>query len=267
MVLVIVLVMMAMGSLLMVPLLNYVSTSLKTGGMIEEKIKGLYAAEVGVEDALWKIKNDTPPDFPCSYNITGINGLSVDIEIDEADTIAGEPVGVGQHEEWLIATANVTYDAGNYTYTMSVTNNEYGPSVIMIAKILIELPPGVDYVPSTSSDLTEPRDAEPTAISGSSATGITPVWENGTPRPEIPRNETKHHRFKLSGPPGIEGIEGHGFVEAKPTAMGTVWIMDDVPYSIRSQAKDASGAVLAEIRARVWGSSQLLDISSWQIIP
>lgn len=263
---ILVLILLLIGGLMLPPLLNLVGTGLKASQVYEQKTNELYAADAGVEYALWKIKNDTPS-FPYSYQITGINGLSVDIDIDEADTIAGEPVGdTGQHAGWLIATTNVTYDAGNYNYTLSVSNN--GTSTVMIAKILIDLPPGVDYVPdSTSSDLTNPQDAEPTTISGSSGTGITPVWENGTSRPEIRADETKHHCFKLSGPPGIEEIEGHGFVEAKRGDMETVWIMDDVLYSIRSQAKDASGAVLAEIRARVWRSSQLLDIRSWQIIP
>jgi len=269
---ILVLILLLIGGLMLPPLLGFVSTGLKAGQLCEQKTDELYAADAGVEDALWKIKNDALDPLPYSYHITEINGLiteinglSVYVDIDEADTIAGEPVGAGQHAEWLIATTNVTYDAGHYTYTISVSNS--GNSTVMIAKILIDLPPGVDYVPiSTSSNLTEPQDAEPATISGSSATGITPVWENGTPRPGISRGETKHHCFKLSGPPGIEGIEGHGFVEAQPTSMGTVWIMDVVPYSIRSQAKDASGAVLAEIRVRVWGNSQLLDISSWQII-
>ena len=265
--LILVLILLLIGGLMLTPLLNFVGTGLKSSQVYQQKTDELYAADAGAEYALWKIKNDDPP-FP-PYQITGINGLSVDIDIDEADTIAGEPVGgTGRHAEWLIVTTNVTYDAGtgNYTYTMSVSNN--GSSTVWIAKLLIELPPGVDYVPdSTSSDLTNPQDAEPTTISGSSATGITPVWENGTPGTKILAGETKHHCFKLSGPPGIEEIEGHGFVEANRPDVGTVWIMDDVLYSIRSQAKDASGAVLAEIRARVWGSSQLLDISSWQIIP
>ena len=268
---ILVLILLLIGGLMLPPLLTFVSTGLKVSQLYEQKTDELYAADAGVEDALWKIKNDIP-NFLDPYQITDINGLSVEVDIDEADTIAGEPVGdTGQHAEWLIATTNVTYDAGtgNYNYNMSVSNNGTDEEFdVHIARILIDLPPGVDYVAdSTSSNLTEPQDAEPTTISGSSATGITLVWENGTPRPEILAGETKHHCFKLSGPPGIEGIEGHGFVEAKPHAMGIYWIMDIVPYSIRSQAKDASGAVLAEIRARVWGNSQLLDISSWQIIP
>lgn len=265
--LILVLILLFIGGLMITPLLGFVSTGLKASQVYQQKTDELYAADAGVEYALWKIKNDALGPLPCSYNITGINGLSVDIDIDEADTIAGEPVGGGQ-QEWLIATANVTYDAGtgHYTYTMPVSNNTTDTDV-HIDKILIDLPPGVDYAPgSTSGNLTEPQGAEPTTISGSSATGITIVWINVAPRPKIPAGETKHHCFKLSGPPDIEGIEGHGFVEAQPTASETVWIMDVVLYSIRSQAKDASG-VVAEIRAGVWGSSQVLDISCWQIIP
>ena len=149
-----VLAMFAVGSLLIVPSINYVSTNLEAGTKAEEEFKGILAADAGVEDALWKIKNDIP-DFLDPYQITDINGLSVDVDIDEVNTIAGEPVDPGDDAEWLILETVVTYDAGtgDYTYTLSASNN--GSGNIKIAKILIEFPPGVDYVSnSTSSNIT-----------------------------------------------------------------------------------------------------------------
>ena len=136
-----VLAMFVVGSLMILPSIDYVATNLNAGSMAKEEYKGILAADAGVEDALWKIKNDTLDPLPCLYQITGINGLPVYIDIDVADTIAGEPVGTGQHAEWLIATTNVTYDAGtgNYTYTVSVSNNTTDTDV-HIAKILIYLP-------------------------------------------------------------------------------------------------------------------------------
>lgn len=264
-----VLAMFAVGSLLIVPSINYIATNLNAGTMAEEEFKGILAADAGVEDALWKIKNDTP-DFLDPYTITDINGLSVDIDIDEVTTIAGGEVETtGPHSERLIVTENVTYDdaTGNYTYKLSLYNNH--DKNIKIVKILIDFPPGVDYVDgSTSSNVTEPEDADPNTISGTPATGLTLVWENSQAGglPTISGWATEHHYFKLSGPPGIEGIEGHGFVEALSDDIGTVWVSEEIPYSITAQAKDDSGEVVATIRAGVWGSSYLLEISCWQVI-
>ena len=257
-----VLAMMALGSLLIVPSINYVATTLQAGEMVQEKFKGMLAADAGVEDALWKIENDTPTSFPHSYQLTDINGMTVDIVIDEIDSLAGEEVGAtGGHEDWLNTVRTVTYDAGIYSYTVNMTNN--GSGNIKIVKILIDFPPEAEYVNgSTTGDITTDN---PT-INGSPTTGITLIWEMSAPYPSIAPAETKQHLFELSGPPGIEDIEGHGFIEAQRDDIGTVWDSDSRPYSIIAQAKNASAEVTATIRAGVWTGVET-DISCWQLNP
>ena len=257
-----VLAMMALGSLLIVPSMNYVATTLNAGEMVEEKFEGMLAADAGVEDALWKIENDTPTSFPHSYQLTDINGMTVDIIIDEIDSLAGEEVGAtGGHEDWLDTVRIVTYDAGIYSYTVNMTNN--GSGNIKIVKMLIDFPPEVEYVNgSTTGYITTDN---PT-INGSSTTGIALIWETLPPYPSISPGETKQHFFELSGPPGIEDIEGHGFLETQRDDIGTVWDSDSRPYSIIAQAKNASAEVTATIRAGVWTGSEI-DISCWQLNP
>ena len=260
----------AVGGLMIVPSINFVATSLRAGSMALEEFEEIMVADCGVEDALWKIKYNTPASFPHSYEIDNINGLSVDVTIDEVDVIAGEPVGEPEHHaDWLTITANVTYNysTGEYTYILSATNN--GTGQIKIARILIDFPAGVEYVPdSTTSNITNPEDANPTKIVGNSNTGITVIWINGTPRPNISSGDTEYHSFMLSGPPDIEGILGYGFIEAKRSDMSTVWIGDIAPYSIIAQARDGSDDLLATIRAGVWGGGGVLAfISCWQVIP
>jgi len=257
-----VLAMMALGSLVMVPLLNHAATTVNTGKLFEEKTKGIYAAGAGVEDALWKIKNDTPASLPYSYQLVDINGMTVDVVIDEIEAIAGEELGeTGGHEDWFQIDKVVTYESGIYSYNMAMSNN--GSGNIKIVKIMILFPPLADYVDgSTSGDIT----TEDPAVSGSPAAGITLVWENSAPLPAIEPAATKEHLFQLSGPPGIEGIEGHGIVEASRDDIGTVWDSDSQPYSITAQAKDDSGNGVAGIRAGVWGGIDM-SISCWQIMP
>ncbi len=260
MILPIVLIMLIMGSFLTVPVLNYVATGIKAGEMVEKKVEGLYAAEAGVEDALWKIRNDTPASFPYSYQLTDVNGLSVSVVIDEVATIAGEEVGSsGGHEDYLEITKEISYEAGTYFYTLNLTNN--GTGNMKTEMILIDFPPELEYVvDSTSGNIT----GENPSINGDPTSGITLVWEIQPPYPSITVGYTEGHFFQLSGPPGVEGVEGHSVVRATRADVGTVWDSDSQPYSIIAEAKDATDKVLGTIRAGVWKGNQL-DISRWDV--
>ncbi len=259
----IVLITLALGSLLVVPSLNYVATSLKTGEMVEKKVVGLYAADTGVEDALWRLKYDEPASFPYSYQLTDINGMSVDVVIDEVTTLYGEELVVeGDHSDWLIIVKTITYDAGIYDYTLSLTNN--GAGNIKIEKIVLDFPPDIEYVDgSTGGDLTDDNDL---TVNGNSNTGITLIWDISVPHPTIAETATADHTFQLSGPPDVEGIEGHGFIQATREDVGTVWDGDLYPYSITAQAKDATNTVVATLKVGVWQGSEL-SITSWRVNP
>ena len=261
-----VLAMTALGSMLIVPTLNYVSTSLKTGDMIEEELKGLYAAEAGVEDALWEISNWTeesePESFPYTYELPDVNGLTVSVTIEGITTVSGKDVGAtGNHDEYLLVEKTVTYDAGVYYYTLTMTNNGVGN--VKIEMILIDFPPGVDYIEgSTGGDL---YISDPIVV-GDSDIGITLYWEYLPPYPTIPEFGFKVHTFELSGEEGIEDVEGHSCVRATRQDVGTVWDVESKPYSIVSEAKDASETVIASVKAGLWEGTTL-DISCWQVNP
>ena len=70
----------------------------------------------------------------------------------------------------------------------------------------------------------------------------------------------------LSGPPGVAGVEGHSFVQARRGDISTVCDEDSHPYTITAQAKNAADEVVATVRIGVWEGDQL-DISSWQLNP
>ncbi len=254
-----VLAMLSLGSLLIIPSLNYVATSLKTGEMVEENVEGLYAADAGIEDALWRIKNDKPASFPYSYQLSDVNGMSVDVVIDQPATIFGEETFPQEgHSDWLVITKSISYDAGIYFYTLSITNN--GEGNIKVEKILIDFPPYLEYVAgSTGGDITT---VSPTVI-GHSTTGIALVWDISVPQPTVEEGATKDHAFQLNGPPDISGIEGHGFVQATRQDIGTVWDGDSHPYTITAQAKDATSTVVATIRVGVWEAQ--LYITCWEV--
>jgi len=92
-VLIIVLILLAVGGLTIAPMLSHMSTGLKAGQTYEKKTGEYYAADAGVEDALWQITREPrTPDFPSEvgnvwpYYITDedskINGKDVYITIE-----------------------------------------------------------------------------------------------------------------------------------------------------------------------------------------
>ncbi|HEY33110.1 MAG TPA: hypothetical protein G4O10_08405 [Dehalococcoidia bacterium] len=259
--LLVVLIMMTLGSVLVIPTLNFAATSIETGEVFEEKMEALYAAEAGVEDALWKMINAIPDNFPHSYELTDINGMTVDVVIDKITTIAGVEIGdFGVHADWLIIDKSITYDEGIYTYTITITND--GDGNIKIEGILIDFPPGLDYVTgSTGGDL---YNDDPMVV-GDATTGITIYWQFD-PYPTIPMTESRVHFFELSGPPDVSGVEGHCCVEARRQDEGTVWDTDSSPFTVTAQAKDANGTVIATIRTGFWESGTT-SITCWQVNP
>ncbi len=267
-----VLVMFAVGSLIIVPSIRYVATNVNFGIKGAEEFKAILAADAGIEDALWKIQNDTPDPLPYSYQLTGINGFTVDVEIDEVAMIAGEVVGkLGtQEDRLLLVGGNVTYNdiEGNYDYYLILQTTDI--TTVKIDKIMIVFPPGVGYVAgSTSSNVTQPPDADP-AISGTHFTGEILTWDNSADPPKMEKNVTEYHLIKLSGPPGLEDLimESLGFVEGQSGDVGTVWINDLIPYTITAEASAGPGDVVATIRAGACvDGGTTISIDCWQIIP
>jgi len=77
------LILLVIGGLIIAPLLSYMGTGLITGGVYERKADELYAADAGVEDAIWKIQQGIGLCLYQSknYTITNVNGKKVDVTI------------------------------------------------------------------------------------------------------------------------------------------------------------------------------------------
>jgi hypothetical protein len=105
--LILVLIFLLLGSLTLVPALAHVSTALKTGVKYEEKTNALYAADAGVEDAIWQIKYDGleskfgSADF--NYIFSGNASYSLDNPVNKLAT------NVTIENVWV--PSNVTLDA------------------------------------------------------------------------------------------------------------------------------------------------------------
>jgi len=81
------LVLMLLGGLIVTPLLSHMATGLKTGKEVYEKrMNELYAADAGVEDAIWQLKYGgltVPPGGTVNLTQSSINGKTVNVAIED----------------------------------------------------------------------------------------------------------------------------------------------------------------------------------------
>lgn len=169
-VLILVLILMVVGGLIIAPLLSYMSTGLKVGKEVfEERMYGQYAADAGVEDALYKIKVDDPalPDewedvwdqdiynTSHTYSISDVNDNDVDVTIQPYWILTGleDPhEGMLPHAE-MVVVSNITGtdpDTGNGVYQISISY-DMSKGQLFIMGIGAWLPVGYEYVPGSSN--------------------------------------------------------------------------------------------------------------------
>jgi len=271
----IVLVLLVLGGLLVAPCLSYAATSLNSGGVIEKNTKGLYAADAGIEDALWKLKTPDSYSYPYHYELADVNGLSVTVLIDQITTLWGIVVGTpGRHFDWLEVDGSMAYNEGLsvYVYTVTVTNKSN--STVKISELFVKLPPNFEYITGpTGGDLTPDTTDDP-EVQGDPDTGITLVWDFPTPHPSIagapdPENgvyTTASHTFQLNGPPGYSGDDGYAWVVATDVDIGCVGEAN--AFKITAKAKEGDTTVITVkagvLRDNVTGE---LLVSCWEINP
>lgn len=111
-----------LGSLTLVPLLNFTFTELDTSLMYTSNMYELYACDAGIEDATQKLLKQAPPldtlevGDSYSYTIDSVNGKSVSVMITGLSLLTGllgeDEYKTGQpHEGWLqfeLPTGNIT---------------------------------------------------------------------------------------------------------------------------------------------------------------
>ncbi len=279
----IVLILLLIGGLIIGPLLGFMSAGVKAGQAHERMMERLYAADAGIEDALWKIINDPPGIYPHSYQLTDVNGMSVDVQIDEVTIFYGQEIGAGGvHQDWMTLKSERVlppyYDAGEGTYIhewrLKMTNKI--KASIMLYEVKIPCPSDLEYYTGLTNEdiagLAPPpkSDFEDGVLTDEVAGSVrTLTWEFPEPRPEVnaapdPDNgiyTAVSCTFKLKGPEDAGEILNF-FVEAKRQDIGNVW--EFKPYKITACADDGS-AVVTTVTARALRGAGTAFISYWQI--
>ena len=76
-----VLILLLLGGLIIAPLLAFMSTGLIAGQAYEERMSELYAADAGIEDAIWKITNLEPDALPTDPYYLTANNKNVEVQL------------------------------------------------------------------------------------------------------------------------------------------------------------------------------------------
>lgn len=276
----IVLTLLVLGGLLIAPSLSYAATSLNSGRVIEKNVNGLYAADAGVEYALWRLENAPPSSYPDIYLLPeNVNQMQVDIQTEEIGTYTlymGELVEVGEppqiHYDYVTVDGETVWveEAQAYKYTITVTwQPQEGYPTISLEGIGVRLPVGYSYQAGSAHSFggnlstSEPVDT----LDGAGAHLLH--WEFGSPRPQVSQdNPTRTQALYITGEGELNG--DYTWVEGQPNAIGQVGEVIGAFYRITATATHPEdGEITAEVVADVmWYEQQgEMRILLWEINP
>ncbi len=232
-----------LGMLLITPILYYMSTGVKAATVYKGVTSELYAADAGVEYAMWCIKSGL------SVNSTiSVGGIPVTIIVSQLAELPYGPVMTDTGpQSWRIQVSTAVVNNGNGTFTCTITVANVGPSTIHLVEIGTGLPDGFTYVTgSTSGNFTT---ANPSSISGDEI-----YWTLDSPK--LDSQESKQHIFRIQGTGTPEGY--YSWAKAQVASIGIV--SGCFGYNIVSQANGDT-----TIRANVAGNVGTIFPVSWKV--
>lgn len=259
----VVLILLVLGGLMIAPSLSYAATSLDIGRNNVRTIHGLYAAEAGVEDTVWCLKNGVPTHTSLSETI---NGMSVTMQTElKGDYVlyAGEWVTGTGHYDWLVVSGEMEWDggAGAYKYTITATRLPETSGNIKLAEIGVRLPIGYSYQTSSAAlfgenlSIEEPDDE----LDVSGAHLLSWVLD---PNPTLDAaNPTRTQIFYATGTGNLEG--DYAWVLANRADVGAVGELSGTFYVITATATQG-GETVAVIVSDMMMSEGVPSIISWQ---
>ncbi len=161
------LILLVVGGLILTPLLGLMGTGIKSGQVFEQKVDEVYAADAGVEDALWYIRNDEGDNKPLIQELLGagydkydyssnysypynlfVNGKNVVVNITNVWLPKDISVPIPSVARQIMEDAKLTivgYPSSNTsTYVIKIVWNGTG-TALKVKKIGIWISPGFEY--------------------------------------------------------------------------------------------------------------------------
>ena len=264
----IVLALLILGGLTLIPSIGYATASLKSSQMLDEGVRGTYAADAGVEDVLWSLANGVSPPTQLSDNV---NDMSVAIQTDNVGDYTlylGELIEPGGHSDYLDVVGEMVWDEGAnaYNYTVIITwQAQGGTPPIKLEEVGARIPIGYSYQTGSAADFPEnlSTDEPDETLDGQGAYLLN--WELGSPPPYVSENITvRTQTFYITGEGSPEGH--YAWVVANRHDVGAVGEIAGTYYRITATAKrPEDGKTTAKIVANIVKELGTTYILSWQI--
>ena len=264
----IVLALLILGGLTIVPSLGYITTSLKSSRMLVEGVRGVYAADAGVEDALWSLINEVPPSTQLSDNV---NQMEVAIQTENKGDYTlylGELIEPGEHVNYLDVDGEMVWDGGAnaYNYTVSITwQADPGIPPIKLKEVGARIPIGYSYQSGSAANFPENLSTdEPDEILDAQGAYLL-NWVLSSPLPNISENITvQTQTFYITGEGNQEGH--YAWVVASRDDVGEVGEIAGTYYQITATAtRPEDGKTTAQIVVDIINEMGTIYILSWQI--
>ncbi len=230
----------ALGSILIASSIAYADSMLLATSVRDERNEAFYAADSGVDDAIWCIKNSVVP--PRATLPQNINGYQVTINTFNQgfySIYAGEFVPISGHVDWMHITEEVIWVPGEnaYRYTVTVTRDPSCSGNIKIQEVGARLPPGYSYTENSADDPDFPlnlSDDEPSVtLDGQNAEMLK--WVFGSPRPTLTDvDPTVSQAFYFTGTGEFSGY--YSWIIAEREDIGTISMIQGDVYIITAQA-------------------------------
>ena len=243
-----VLIVLVMGSLMIVPLLNFMGTGLNAVRTQHEHTDRVYAADAGIQYGIWKIISDTDLQSTSSskvYPAITVNSKSTVVKVEYwsvLDGIIGDRQG--PHADWVDVTTTGTPSSGG-VYVIDI--NFAGSGNKKIQEIGVWMPNGFNYVSHSAAlypgNITT---GEPnvTAING----GVSIEWD-GLSYSLIDHPHCTQ-TFKFT--PSDKTPKGDcGWVKSQSNDIGYSYDNNIYSYAVTSTATDSSSGKYDTIVAHV----------------
>lgn len=257
----IVLVVLALGGLTIAMSLNYTTASLKGSQILQEKMKGVYAAGAGVEHALWSLGYGISPPTQLPENF---NQMEVEIQTEDKGTYT-----LSQHSDYLTVNGEVAWDemAQAYKYTITVTwKPGSGTPEIKLDEVRARLPIGYSYQSGSAANFVDnlSRDEPDETVDTQGAYLLN--WQFESPRPCVTEYEqVRTQTFYITGE-GSQVNDYASWVVASRSDIGTVGETTGTLYKITAIAtRPEDGRTTGRIVAKVMIGGGATYINSWQI--
>jgi len=264
----IVLALLILGGLTIAPSLGYAYTNLNSSRILGEGTKGVYAADAGVEDALWCLGHGISPSQQLPENI---NQMEVTIQTEEKGTYTlylGELIQPGEHSDYLDVDGEIVWDeeAEAYKYIITVTWQSLpGAPVIHLEGVGARLPVGYSYQEGSAAGFVgNLSTGEPDEIVDALGAYLL-NWELEPPHPSVSEgNPVQTQTFYITGEGNQEGH--YAWVIASRDDIGAVGEITGTSYKITATAvRPEDGKTTAKIVVDVMIGEEATYIVSWQI--